>query len=160
MERISFNHLPEGFYASMMQVQKVIDKSGLDYKMLELMRMRVSQINGCAYCLDMHYKEAIHAGEVPLRLMSVSAWREAPYYSNEEQAALAFAERLTLMRTDETNDNIHEELNKYFSKDEIAYLTLAIAQINSWNRLVKSFGPTPGKYEVPGAKKELVEEAG
>ncbi|WP_207420534.1 carboxymuconolactone decarboxylase family protein [Desertivirga brevis] len=148
MERISFSKLPAGVYESMTHVQNVIDNYGLDFKLLELMRMRVSQINGCAYCLDMHYKEAIHAGEEPLRLMSISAWRETPYYSPTEQAVLAFAERLTKMPDGEHNDDIHDELNKYFSKDDIAILTLAVAQINSWNRLVKSFGPVPGKYKV------------
>lgn len=152
MERISFSKLPAGFYEAMTQVQNVIDQYGLDFKLLELMRMRVSQINGCAYCLDMHYKEAIHAGEEPLRLMSISAWREAPYYSPTEQAVLAFAERLTTMPDGENNEDIHTELNKYYSKDDIAILTLAVAQINSWNRLVKSFGPVPGRYKVRAAE--------
>jgi len=88
MERISFNELPAGFYAAMTRVQTYVDNCGLDIILLELMRMRVSQINGCAYCLDMHYKEAIHAGESAQRLISVSAWREAPYYSEKEQAVL------------------------------------------------------------------------
>ncbi|WP_256002259.1 carboxymuconolactone decarboxylase family protein [Pedobacter deserti] len=149
MERISFNTLPKGFYASLMQVQNYVDKCGLDFKMLELMRMRVSQLNGCAYCLDMHYKEAVHAGEDALRLISVSAWRETNYYSPEEQAVLEFAERLTLMPQGDHNDDIHDNLRKYFNQDEIANITLAVAQINTWNRIVKSFGPEPGKYQVP-----------
>jgi len=148
MERISYNEMPAGIYESMLQVQKFIDSSNLDFKLLELMRTRVSQINGCAYCLDMHYKEAIHAGEDHLRLISVSAWREAPYYSEKEQAVLAFAERLTRMPEEESNEDIHDELIEHFTKEEIAILTLAVAQINSWNRLVKSFGPVPGKYKV------------
>jgi len=148
MERIPFSKLPAGLYESMMQVQSVIDSSSLDRKLLELMCTRVSQLNGCAYCLDMHYKEALHLGENPLRLISISAWREAPYYSAEEQAVLAFAERLTRMAANEHNDDIHDELNKFYTKDEIAVLSLAVAQINSWNRLVKSFGPVPGKYKV------------
>jgi alkylhydroperoxidase family enzyme len=96
----------------------------------------------------MHYKEAIHAGEEPLRLLSVSAWRETPYYSPAEQAVLAFAEKLTHMPAEEHSDDIHEELSKYFSKAEIANLTAAIITINMWNRLVRSFGTTPGKYKV------------
>ena len=148
MERISYQEQPEGLYSAMKQVQNYIDSCGLDHLLLELMRTRVSQINGCAYCLDMHFKEAIHAGEDPIRLISVSAWREAPYYSAKEQAALAFAERLTRLPEEEHSDDIHDELLQHFSKHEIAYLTLAVAQINSWNRLTKSFGPVPGRYEV------------
>jgi alkylhydroperoxidase family enzyme len=96
----------------------------------------------------MHYKEAIHAGETPLRLISVSAWRETPYYTPAEQAALEFAEVLTHMPAEQHSDHLHDELNKYFTKDEIANLTLAIAQINSWNRLTRSFGAVPGNYKV------------
>jgi AhpD family alkylhydroperoxidase len=148
MERISQKDAPQGMFQVMLQVQQYIDNSGLDIKLLELVRMRVSQINSCAYCLDMHFKEGVAAGETPLRLISVSAWRETPYYSPAEQAALAFAETLTHLPAEEHSDHIHDELNKYFSKEEIAKLTLAVVQINSWNRLVRSFGTVPGKYQV------------
>ena len=148
MERISQRELPQELIQTMMQVQQYIDHSGLDIKLLELVRMRVSQINSCAYCLDMHFKEGIEAGETPLRLISVSAWRETPYYSPKEQAVLAFAETLTRMPEEHHSDQIHEELNNYFSKEEIAKLTLAVIQINSWNRLTRSFGTIPGNYQV------------
>ncbi|MBO9205368.1 MULTISPECIES: carboxymuconolactone decarboxylase family protein [Niastella] len=150
MERISFKEAP-GVYNAVKQGQNYVDSCGLDYKLLELIRVRVSQINSCAYCLDMHYKEAIHAGESPIRLISVSAWRETNYYSPLEQAALAFAETLTHMPAEESSDAIHDELIKYFTKDEIANLTMAIVQINSWNRLVRSFGLVSGLYKVPAA---------
>jgi AhpD family alkylhydroperoxidase len=110
--------------------------------------LRVSQINSCAYCIDMHLKEGIEAGETPLRLVSVSAWRETPYYSPKEQAVLAFAETLTRLPEEQHSDHIHDELNKYFSKEEIAKLTLAVIQINSWNRFVRSFGSVPGNHQV------------
>jgi len=116
MERITYNELPEGFLQPVMQVQHYTDNCGLDIKLLELLRFRVSQINSCAYCLDMHYKEAVHAGEDPLRLLSVSAWRETNYYSPAEKAALAFAEILTHMPSEEPSDAIHDELKKHFSK--------------------------------------------
>ena len=148
MERISQKDLPEGLIQTMFQVQQYVDHSGLDLKLLELIRMRVSQINSCAYCIDMHLKVGIEAGETPLRLVSVSAWRETPYYSPEEQAVLAFAETLTRLPEEQHSDHIHDELNKYFSKEEIAKLTLAIIQINSWNRLTRSFGTVPGKFQV------------
>lgn len=148
MERISYSELPEGLYQVLAQVEAYVGKSGLDHGLLTLIKLRVSQINSCAYCLDMHYKEGIHAGETPLRLISISAWRETHYYTPKEQAVLAFAETLTHMPAEEHSDHIHDELNKYFSKHEIAYLTLAVAQINTWNRLTRSLGTTPGNYKI------------
>jgi AhpD family alkylhydroperoxidase len=148
MERISQRDLPEGLLQSLLQVQNYVDHSGLDPRIQKLVQFRVSQINSCAYCLDMHYKEALEMGENPLRLISLDAWRETPYYSPKEQAALAFAEELTHLHPEKSSDAIHEELSKHFSKKEIALLTLAIVQINSWNRITRSFGTTPGKYQV------------
>lgn len=152
MERISYSDAPAGMAQVMTNVEQFINKSGLDKKLLELLRFRVSQINSCAYCLDMHFKEAVHAGEDEKRLYSLSAWRETPYYSPKEKAVLAFAETLTKLPADEESDGIHDELNKYFSRQEIAYLTLAVAQINSWNRLTRSFGTVPGNYKVREAE--------
>ncbi len=150
MERISKQDLPEGLMEAMMHVQAYINKAGLNKSMIELMQTRVSQINGCAYCLDMHSKEAVDAGESIQRLVSVSAWREAPYYTPQERAVLQFAEMLTRLEEGADLGPIHEELMKYFTKQEIAHLTLSIAQINSWNRLVKSFGTVAGSYKVHG----------
>jgi len=148
MERISFKEAPAGAYHAMKQLQDYVDNSGLDQKLLELMRFRISQINSCAYCLDMHFKEAVEMGETPLRLFSLSAWRETPYYTPKEEAVLAFAETLTKLPADEKSDHIHDELNKYFSKQEIANLTMAAVVINGWNRITRSFGTTPGKYKT------------
>lgn len=148
MERISQKDLRQGFYQSLLQLQNYIDDSGIDPKLQKLIKFRVSQINGCAYCLDMHFKEAMELGETPLRLFSLDAWRETPYYTPEEQAVLAFAETLTHMPAEMHSDGIHTELSKYFSKREIALLTLSIAQINTWNRLTRSFGTVPGNYQV------------
>lgn len=148
MERLTFKDAPD-VYQALKHGQNYVDNCGLDKKLIELMNFRISQINSCAYCLDMHYKEAIHAGETPLRLISVSAWRETPYYTPKEQAVLAFAEHLTHMPAEENSDTIHDGLKKHFSKEEIANLTMAVIQMNSWNRLVRSFGPTPGLYKVP-----------
>lgn len=148
MTRITVADIPAGLIEAMRHVQQYIDDAGLDRRLLELMRTRVSQINGCAYCLDMHHKEALAAGETVLRLISVSAWREAPYYSAKEQAVLAFAERLTRMPEDTHMNEHHQELEAHFTKKEIALLSLAIAQINSWNRLICSFGTVAGNYKV------------
>lgn len=150
MERITFQDAA-GVYNALKQGQNYIDQCGLDIKLLELMRMRVSQINSCAYCLDMHYKKAIHAGETPLRIVSVSAWRETDYYTPQEQAVLAFAEHLTHMPAEVHSDHLHNELNKYFTKEEIANITLAVIQINSWNRLTRSFGSVAGRFKIPDA---------
>jgi AhpD family alkylhydroperoxidase len=154
MERISFNDAPAGMAQVVLNVEQYLNKSGLDKKLVCLLKFRASQINSCAYCLDMHFKEAIHAGETEKRLYSLSAWRETPYYSPKERAALAFAETLTRLPEEEASEHIHDELSKYFSKQEIAYLTLIVAQINLWNRLVRSFGTVPGNYKV----KEKVNE--
>lgn len=148
MERISFQDLPADFLSALLKGQHYVDTSSIDHTLLHLIKMRVSQINSCAYCIDMHLKEGTADGETALRLISLTAWRETPYYTPKEQAVLAFAERLTKLPADEHSDDIHDELVKYFSKQEIALLTLAIIQINSWNRLVRSFGNVPGKYEV------------
>lgn len=148
MERISSKEMPKGFLGPLLKVQKQVDTSGLDPVMLHLIRMRVSQINSCAYCLDMHFKDGMHDGDTAQRLNSVAAWRETTYYTPKEQSALAFAERLTRMREEEHCDDIHDELSKHFSKNEIAWLTLAVMQINSWNRLVRSFGTVAGTYQV------------
>jgi AhpD family alkylhydroperoxidase len=151
MERITFNNA-QGVYNALRQGQNYVDNCGLDVELKKLIQFRVSQINSCAYCLDMHYKEAMHAGIDPIKLISVSAWREAPYYSPKEQAVLAFAEQLTHLPAEESSDTIHDELNKYFTKEEIANLTMAVIQINSWNRLTRSFGSVPGKYKVPATE--------
>jgi AhpD family alkylhydroperoxidase len=152
MERIGFSELPKGMYATLSGVQSFVDNSGLEHSLIELIKLRVSYINSCAYCIDMHYKDAIAAGEDPKRLYSLPAWREAPYYTPKEQAVLAFAEELTYLPPNKSAEHIHDELNKYYSKDEIAKITMAIIAINQWNRVVRSFGPTPGVYK-PGDQK-------
>jgi AhpD family alkylhydroperoxidase len=152
MERIIQRDLPHGLMQSLFQVQQYVDQSGIDKRLLALIRMRVSQINSCAYCIDMHFKEGVEEGETPLRLISVSAWRETPYYSPEEQAVLAFAEILTHMPSEASSEEIHKDLDRYFDKAQIANLTLAIVMINSWNRVTRSFGTTPGNYKAKSSK--------
>ena len=148
MERISYHEIPEGLIQATLKLQAYINKAGLDAKLHELLATRISQINGCAYCLDMHYKEAIHAGEEPIRLISLPAWRETTYYTPKEQAALAFAEALTRLPDNGNHEHLHEELLKHFTKPEIAVLSLAISQTNTWNRLNISFGTLAGNYKV------------
>ena len=154
MERISQKDLPAGLYQALSQAQQYVDHSGIDHKLLHLIKFKASLINNCAYCIDMHYKDAVLEGETAQRLISLQAWREAPYYSDEERAVLEFTEVLTKLPPDESSEHIHDKLNKYFSKQEIANLTLAVITINSWNRLVRSFGPVAGSYKPKNAAVE------
>ena len=120
-------------------------KSTVEQSLQELLHFRVSQINQCAYCLDMHYKDARAHGETEQRLYGVSAWREAPYYTPRERAALAWAEAVTQC---EVPDELYNETRQYFSEEEMVDLTLSVANINTWNRINISFPPDVGTYRV------------
>lgn len=126
---------------------------GLEHSLLELVKTRVSQINGCAFCLDMHTKDARAAGETEQRLYLLPAWRETPFYSDRERAALAWAEALT--RLDGVPDEVYEEVRGHFTEKELADLSYAVVAINGWNRLAISFRAVPGTYKpaVTGAAK-------
>lgn len=128
-------------------LQAQAEKTSLEKPLLELVRMRVSQINGRAYGLDMHSKDARAGGESEQRLYVLDAWREAPFYSERERAALAWAEALTLVADGHAPDEVYEEARRVFSEREIVELTLAIVAINSWNRFSIGFRVAPGSYE-------------
>ncbi|PSK93265.1 carboxymuconolactone decarboxylase family protein [Taibaiella chishuiensis] len=145
-QRIALPDLAQGFASGLFQSGAYIKKSGLDPKLLELVYYRVSQINGCAYCLDMHHQEAVQLGETELRLHTLAAWTECPYFSEAERAALAWAEAVTRA---EAPDAVYEQLKGFYTQQQIADLTLAIANINSWNRINIAFRATPGHYR-PG----------
>ena len=125
---------PDGI-AALLGVEKYIHGSGLDPRLLALVRTRVSQINGCAYCLHMHTEEARKAGESDMRLHLLDAWQESHLYSDRERAALAWAESLTNISTSRAPDEVYEQARKQFSEKELANLSIAIAMINAWNRL-------------------------
>lgn len=137
--------MPEAMEA-MSGLQKVVDGSGLEPKLLELVKLRASQINGCAYCLDMHSKDATAIGEDPQRLHVLAAWREAPFYSGRERAALAWCEALTLLPDTGAPDEVYEQLAAQFSTREQVALTAAIVAINGWNRFAVGFRSTVGSY--------------
>lgn len=143
--RISFAETPKEMMDVLMNIGYYIHKSGLDRKLVELVNFRVSTINGCAYCLDMHFKDAVALGESEQRLYSLAAWKECPYYSDKERAALAYAEAVT---ANHVEDAEFEALTPFFSKKEIADLTFAITGINTWNRLNRAFKTVPGNYKV------------
>jgi len=140
---------PEGFKA-MRQLQEYVENSGLEHPLLELVKMRASQLNGCAYCLDMHSKDARAAGETEQRLYLLNAWREAPFYSERERTALAWTEALTcISETRDVPDALYAEVRKQFTEKELADLSLAVIAINGWNRLAIPFRSEPGHYQ-PG----------
>jgi AhpD family alkylhydroperoxidase len=144
--RIDLMHLNPGIIHAMLGLERQVQKAGLDGKLLDLVRMRASQINGCAYCLDMHSKDARANGETEQRLYGLSAWRETPYYSARERAALEWTEALTLVTEGHVPDEVFERVRAQFSEDELAHLSLAIVAINGWNRLNVAARTVPGDY--------------
>ncbi|MFT4764467.1 MAG: AhpD family alkylhydroperoxidase [Oleispira sp.] len=150
MPRIPFENIPKNLMNCMLQTEKYIKSLNIiDEAFMELLRYRVSVINQCAYCIDMHFKEAVAAGESELRVYSSSAWKETNFYNESEQALLTWAESVTLLNdSTEQRQQSFTDLRKYFSQDDIANLTLSIVQINSWIRLAKPFGFEAGTYQV------------
>lgn len=144
--RINLRKINPGIMQALLGLEKQVSKGGLDNKLLDLVRMRASQINGCAYCLDMHSKDARAAGETEQRLYGLSAWRETPYYSEKERAALDWTEALTLVTEGHVSDEVYERVRRQFSEDELAHLSLAIVAINGWNRLNVAARTVPGDY--------------
>jgi AhpD family alkylhydroperoxidase len=136
---------PKGFQA-LSALQAYVDSCGLERPLLELVKMLASQINGCAYCLDMHSKDARALGETEQRLYLLHAWRESPFYTERERAALEWTEAVTRIAENHVPDDVYERVKRQFGDDELANLTLAIATINTWNRLSISFRVVPGAY--------------
>jgi AhpD family alkylhydroperoxidase len=132
---------------AMYGLEKYVRESGLEASLLELMRMRASQINGCAYCLDMHSKDARAAGETEQRLYLLNAWRETPFYTDRERAALEWTESVTQVAQTHVPDDVFERVRKHFTETEIINLTMAVAAINGWNRLAISCRTVPGTYQ-------------
>jgi AhpD family alkylhydroperoxidase len=131
---------------------------GLEPSLLELVKLRASQINGCAYCLDMHTKDARARGESEQRLYLLDAWRESPFYSERERAALAWTEAVTLVAESRVPDAVYAEVRRQFSDDELLALTMAVATINAWNRLNVALRTVPGTYQL-GAVDGVAREA-
>jgi len=147
--RIAFSEVPKGLMSSMIVTENYLKTVGFDFKLLELIRIRVSYINKCAYCIDMHIKEAVATGEEIHRLYSVSDWQDTTYYSDEERACLAWAEYITLPCEKLCDEQrLFDDLLHFYDKEKIANLTLVVIQMNAWNRLMKSFGIEAGSYKV------------
>lgn len=132
----------------MLALNQFAATSGLEHSLLELVKTRASQINGCAYCLDMHTIDARAAGESEQRLYVLSAWREAPFFTDRERAALAWTEAVTLVSETHVPDDVYEEALRHFSEEELVNLTWAIVVINGWNRMAVSFRAQPGNYRA------------
>jgi AhpD family alkylhydroperoxidase len=131
----------------MLGLEKYLHQSGLEESLLHLIKLRASQINGCAYCLDMHWKDLKAIGEQDHRLYELDAWEEAPFYSDRERAALAWTDAETRVAESRVPDELYQEVRKHFTDKELADLTLAVATINAWNRLAISARSVPGTYQ-------------
>ena len=147
MSRIAYAKVVPGAFKAIASVVPYIDRCSIDKRLRALVELRVSQVNGCLFCIDMHTKEARHAGETQQRLDCLPAWREAPFYTEREKAALAWAESVTLVAETGAGDEEYERARAHFSETELVDLTLIIAMINAWNRLGVGFRQVPPQRE-------------
>jgi AhpD family alkylhydroperoxidase len=145
--RLNYGQVAPGVYEAMDALDQYLQACGLERALILLVQLRASQINGCAYCLDMHWKDLRATGENEQRLYSLDAWRECPYYSARERAALAWTEAVTLVADGHVSDVVYDEVRANFSEKELADLTLALAAINAWNRLSIAARLHPGTYQ-------------
>lgn len=144
--RLRYAQAAPGVYKAMLGLEEYIKNCGLEESLIRLIQTRASQINGCAFCLDMHTKDARADGETEQRLYLLPAWREAPFYSERERAALEWTEAVTLVAEDHIPDEVFERVRPHFTDEELANLTLAITNINAWNRLNVAFRTPAGSY--------------
>ena len=150
--RIDYLKSARGAYHALLGIEHYLQQCGLEESLQNLIKLRVSQINGCAYCIDMHWKDLKAAGEAEQRLYGLDAWEESPYYTERERAALAWAESVTNIQEGHVPDGVFERVKEFFNDKELADLTLAVTAINSWNRLSIAARTVPGTYQP--AKKQ------
>jgi AhpD family alkylhydroperoxidase len=144
--RFSYDKAAPGVYKAMIGIEQYLENCGLEESLLHLIMLRASQINGCAYCLDMHWKDLLAIGEQEQRLYSLDAWRDCPYYSERERAALAWTEAVTLITSGHVPDTVYAEARAHFNEKELPDLTFAVTAINAWNRLLIASRRVPGTY--------------
>jgi len=149
--RLDYLKAAPGGYKALAGLEVYLRHCGLDHGLLHLLKTRASQINGCAYCIDMHTKDARALGETEQRLYALNAWRETPFYTERERAALEWTEAITLISETHAPDDVYKRVREQFSEEEVVNLTYAIATINAWNRLAIAFRAEPGIYQ-PSAK--------
>lgn len=150
--RINFYKVDGAAIHAMRGLESYLNQSGLESSLRELVKMRASQINGCAYCLDMHSQDARAGGETEQRLYCLDAWREAPFYSDRERAALEWTETITLIAGAHAPDDVYERVRQQFTEREMVSLTMAVVAINGWNRLAIGFRAAAGTYQPGGLK--------
>lgn len=150
--RIDYTKASPEAYKAMVQLEGVVRRSGIDLKLLELIKIRASQLNGCAYCIDMHTKDARHKGETEQRIYALDAWRETPFFTDKERAALAWTEAITNIQQGHAPEAVYRELIAHFNENEQVSLTLAITTINAWNRIAIGFRLVPGSYQPSAAQ--------
>jgi AhpD family alkylhydroperoxidase len=146
-ERINYATVAPDVYQTMLGVHRYLERCGLDERLMNLIYLRASQMNGCAYCIDMHWKDLRAAGEPEQKLYMLSAWREWPGYSDQERAALEWTEAVTRLTDGEVPDGVYDIARAQFTDADLAKLTLAVAAINSWNRLNVAFRRSAGGYQ-------------
>lgn len=145
--RLDYKKIAPQAFEAMRGLEAYVHQSGLEGSLLELVKTRASQINGCAHCLDMHTKDARAAGETEQRLYGLSAWQEAPFYTGRERAALAWTEAVTEVAQGHVPDAAYDAARKQFTEKELVDLTVAIVAINGWNRLAIAFRSPTGEYQ-------------
>ena len=150
--RLDYAKVAPGVYEAMDALDEYVQRCGLERSLVLLIQLRALQINGCAYCIDMHWKDLRAIGESEQRLCSLDAWRECPYYTDRERAALAWTEAVTLITVGHVPDAVYDEVRRHFSEKELCDLTLAAAAINSWNRLSISARLVPGGYQTAATR--------
>lgn len=148
--RIKYQKYPE-LMKGMFALEQSVRASGLEHSLLHLVKQRASIINGCAFCIDMHSKDARALGETEQRLYGLAAWREAPYYTDRERAALEWTDSLTLIHTNHVPDELYERVRQHFTEEELVALTMLVVAINGWNRIAISMRTVPGTYHVPAS---------
>jgi AhpD family alkylhydroperoxidase len=146
--RLDFRkYVGSGMGQALLTLQREIERAGLEPALLELVKMRASQMNGCAYCIDMHSKDARAMGETEQRLYALNAWRETPFFTERERAALEWTEAITTIAATHAPDDVYERVRRQFTEPELVALTFAAAAINVWNRLAIPFRVPPGTYQ-------------
>lgn len=157
-QRINYSKVAPDGVENLRKLEAYLKNAGLEPELLELVKLRASQLNGCAFCIDMHTKDARTRGESEQRLYGLNAWRETPFYSERERAALAWTETVTIISEDQVPDEIYNQVKTHFTEKELVDLTLAVIAINAWNRLAISFRTPPGSYQPdhPVANKAIL----
>lgn len=145
--RMEYYKVAPAAMRGMVALQKVVNETGLDPILQELIKIRVSQINGCAYCIDMHTKDARALGETEQRIYALNAWRETPFFTDRERAALLWTESVTRISEGHVPDAVYQQALTQFNEAELVHLTLAVVTINSWNRIAIAFRSVPGSYQ-------------